>query len=335
VTFTGHTDAALTAVVVTNTAGAVFGTALPTGTAFTGGAGADTITLTSGFTKAITLGAGNDTVTYASQGTGGSVAAGDGTGDTIIMTLAEAESTAGASSSAVFNSKFTGFEALTVSDSATGTIDMDGINAASTVNLSAAVHATGLTLNNFANNGTAKITTNASGALAINVKSAIVGATDVLNLVFSKSSALTGGTITVANVETINIAAADSASTGSAAAINTLTLAATSAKSVVLTGNNGLTLVNTGNVAITNFDASSVVANSTLDTAGVAATTDLATNLAVTFASANTTAAALVTIKGGAGDDTLSGTRAIDTITGGAGIDTIYADNIGSKAVTA
>jgi Ca2+-binding RTX toxin-like protein len=133
----------------------------------------------------------------------------------------------------------------------------------------------------------------------------------------------------------VNITAADAATAGSAADIHTLTLAATSAKTVTVTGNNGLTLTNTNNAAITLFDASGVVANDTANSAGVAATTDTAANLAVTFASANTTATADVTIRGGAGNDTLSGTIAKDTIIGGAGIDTIYADNAGNKATTA
>ena len=70
----------MTAINVTNTAGASFGTAIGTGVTFTGGAGADSVSIGS-TTKAITLGAGNDTVTTSSAavGTGGSVNAGDGT----------------------------------------------------------------------------------------------------------------------------------------------------------------------------------------------------------------------------------------------------------------
>jgi S-layer protein len=151
---------------------------------------------------------------------------------------------------------------------------------------------------------------------------------DVLNLGLTGNvgSVVAYGTVTAANVETVNITATDSATAGSAAAINTLTLAATGATSVVVTGNNGLTLTNTNNVLITNFNASGVVANGT-------ATVDTAANLAVTFASANVTAAANVSITGGDGNDTLTGSIAKDTINGGAGIDFIYGDNAGTKAV--
>jgi S-layer protein len=65
------------------------------------------------------------------------------------------------------------------------------------------------------------------------------------------------------------------------------------------------------------------VGNSTAATPGVAATTDSAANLAVTFASANVTTTASVVITGGAGNDTLTGNAAKDTISGGAGTDAI------------
>jgi len=337
VTATAQADAALTSVVVTNTAGLSLGTALATAVAFTGGAGDDSILIGS-TTKAITLGAGNDTVTTSSAavGTGGSVAAGAGTADKIIMTDALA---AGADASPVFNTKFTGFEVLEISDALVEDgLDLDGLNAVSTVILAAG--ATTATLTNLVSGGTVQFNdTNSTGTTTITVKSALLTAADVLNLVISNSGDVyAAATVNAANVETINIAAADAATaadatTGSAAAINTLTLAATSATSVVVTGNNGLTLGNTGNVAITNFDASGIVANDTAAIANQAATTDTAVNLAVTFASTNVTASAAVTIKGGAGNDTLTGTIAKDTISGNAGIDYIYSDNAGTKRV--
>jgi S-layer protein len=329
VTFTGNTTGAVTDIVVTNTGGAVFGTALGAAVNFTGGAGADSIILTASHTKAITMGAGNDTVTYAgAAGTGGSVAAGDGT-DSIKMTAAQADA---ADADSTFNSKFTGFETLRVSNALNVTVDLDGVNAASRVVLEAGANSG--TINNLSSGGTVDILADNGGTLAIGVKSALVGSSDVLNLVLTKSGGvLAANSITAANVETINIIAADAASAGSTANVNTMTLVATAATSVVVTGNNGLTLTNTGNTKITNFDASGVVANNTVDSAGVAATTDTAANLAVTFASANNTATASVTIKGGEGADVLTGNVAKDTITGGAGADRIYADNQGTKEV--
>lgn len=320
VTFTGQTDAALTTVTVTNTAGASFGTALATGTTFTGGAGADAVSL-GATTKTITMGAGNDTVTSAGLvGTGGSVAAGDGT-DTIIMSGAQADAVDG---SATFNSKFTGFEVLQLTDTHTVTLDLEGINSVSKVVLAAGT--TSGTLNNLVSGGTVQINADSAGAntLAVGVRSAVVGTADSLNLVLSKTGGvLAAGTVTAASVETININTADAATAGSNAVVHTLGLTATSATSVTVTGNNGLNLTNTGNTAITNFDASGVVANDTAASTYVAATTDSAANLAVTFLSANTTTSAAVTIKGGAGNDSLTGVAAMDTISGGAGADTI------------
>jgi S-layer protein len=79
--------------------GLVLGTALGDAVTFTGGAGADSIKIGS-TTKAITLGAGDDTVTTSTGlvGTGGSVAAGDGTADKIIFTTTANAVTAGSSS---------------------------------------------------------------------------------------------------------------------------------------------------------------------------------------------------------------------------------------------
>ena len=321
VTLTGLTDTSLTAFTVTNTAGASSGTgALAVGVTFTGGAGADTVVI-GATTKAITMGAGADTVTSTGLvGTGGSVDAGADI-DIIVMTNAQA---AVADNNSTFNTKFTGFETLQISDAMTeDALDLDGINGATKVILAAG--ATTSTIGQLVSGGTVQFnTTDSTGTTTINVKSALTSATDVLNLVISNTGDVyAAATILAANVETVNIAAADSASAGSAAAINTMILEATSATSVVVTGNNGLALTNTGNVAITNFDASAVVGNSTAASTFVAATTDSPANLGVTFTSANVTTTAAVTIKGGAGDDALTGVAAIDTITGGAGIDTI------------
>lgn len=319
-TLTAHTAAALTSITSTNTGGLdMDGTALATGVTFTGGAGADAVSIGS-TTKTIDMGAGNDIVTTSSAavGTGGSVAGGAGT-DTIIMTGALAD---GADANSTFNTKFTGFEVLQLSDAMTVTVDLDGINGASQVNLAAGSN--GGTINNLVSGGTVRIDADNAGTLAVGVKSALAGTADILNLHLNKTGGvLAGNTITAANVETVNINVADASTTGSAAVIHTATLTAAAATSIVVTGNNGLTLTATGSTAVTSFDASGVVANDTVASAGVAATTDTAANLAVTYASLNSTASATVAIKGGAGNDTLTGNSAKDTIEGGAGNDII------------
>lgn len=297
--------------IVTGAGGVTLGTALGTAVAFTGGAGNDSIKL-GATTKAITLGAGNDTVTSAGLvGVGGSVDAGAGI-DTIVMSDIEA---AAADNNATFNSKFTGFEVLSITAGATGqTLDLAGINGVSQVSL---IGATSIGLNNFATNGTLTITGDSTAA-TVGVANATFNAADVFNIALSTplAAAINFGTVNVANVETVNISTID-AGAASAATIGTFTLQATSATKIVVSGNNGLTLTNTGNVAVTSFDASGVVANNASDTTA---------NLGVTFTSVNSSASASVSILGGAGDDILSGNTAVantNTITGGNGADTI------------
>ena len=127
----------------------------------------------------------------------------------------------------------------------------------------------------------------------------------------------------ILNVETINITANDSVTTGSVAAINTATLSAVALTTLTVAGNNGLTLTNTTEVSVTSFDASGVVANNVANSANLAATIDTLANLAVAYTSANLTTTANVSITGGAGNDILTGAAAKDTINGGGGADII------------
>lgn len=325
-TITTHTAASLTSITVTNTGGLdMDGTAIGNATTFTGGAGADAVSL-GATTKAITMGAGNDTVVYGGPvGTGGSVAAGEGT-DTIVMSFAEANA---ADASSTFNSKFTGFETLKLEDAITGALDIDGLNDVTTVTLVLGSNAG--EVNNINSGGTVNVMDQGAGALTIGVDGALAGLTDSINVNILDATAWTDPTLTIANTETINLGLGDaatyaSATTGAAAVVHALTLVATGATSIVVTGNNGLNLTNTGNIKVTNFDASAIIGNSTAAIAGQAKTTDSAANLAVTYTSVNTTADAAVTIKGGAGNDILTGSSDavnVDTISGGAGDDTI------------
>jgi len=320
-TLTGQTLGAVTDINVNGAGGVSLGTALGAAVDFDGNAGADTVTLANAFTAGITMGDGNDTVTYGgAAGTGGSADLGGGTGDTVIMTSAQADA---ADASAVFNSTFTNFEVLRISDelAAGDTLDLAGLGNVSQVVLAAGGNTVATSIiDNMASGGT--ITQLASGSgtgYTVQVSNAALNGTDVINLEFSNSTAAADAfdQITAANIETVNITTTDAGTGANAAAtIDTATLVATSATTVTVSGNNGLNLTNTGNTAITSFNASGVVADS-------AATVDTAANLAVTFVSANTTATATVSITGGAGNDTLTGAAAIDTIVGGDGADTI------------
>jgi len=310
----GETLTSITAINVTNTAGASLTTALGTGVTFTGGAGGDSISIGS-TTKAITMGGGNDTVTTSSAavGTGGSVDAGGGIADRIIMTDALA---AGADGSAVFNSKFSGFEALQISDAfVENALDVEGLNDVSLVILASGVDGTAA-INNIASGGTVQFLADGANtpALTIAVDSSVVSSTDSFRLQLTGAD-IAAGSVTLANVESITIDTTDP-TTPIAADNGSITLVGTGATSLTVIGNNGLAITNTGNVALATMNASGVVGNST------ATTTDSAANLAVSYTSTYTGAGA-VSITGGAGNDTLTGAAAVDTITGGEGADTL------------
>jgi S-layer protein len=304
VSLTDYTLANVETITSTNTAGLSLGTTtLGNDVTFTGGAGDDSVILGAN-TNAIEMGAGDDTVTLttANLGAGGSVNGGEGN-DTLV---ANVNGSAYSADPAV-----TGFETLRVAgNAAQGSHNANGFtaleigttNGATTFTSVAA--GTGLTVLAAPTGGTTVTLANATGE------------EDSFDLTFASEGAIdysTGG-VSIADVETINITNTDTQTGDDAVAqTNTMTLQATAAESVVVTGNAGLNLTNTGNTAITNFDASGIQGE-----AGDAAA------LAVTFVSANTTVGAEVTITGGSGNDTLTGSaEANDTINGGAGDDTL------------
>ncbi|WP_319641306.1 S-layer protein [Novosphingobium sp. JCM 18896] len=298
VSLTAQTLAALTDVVVTNTAGVKLGSALAVGTNFTGGAGADEITL-GATTKAINMGAGDDVVTLnsATLGAGGTLNGGDGR-DTLVA------NTNG--SAFIADPAFGGFEVLRVAGAAAqGSHNANGFTA-----LELGATAAGVTFTSVAAGTGLTILAAPTGNTVVTLANA-TGTADVFNLTLSSSAALVAGSVSLAGVETINITNTD---TNTTAQTNSITLVDAAAKSVVVTGNAGLTVTNdAGNTAITNFDAS-----------GVSGTEANAAALGVTFTSVNATVGENVTIKGGSGNDVLTGTAtANDTIIGGAGADTL------------
>lgn len=306
VTLTGQTAVANQVITVTNTAGAVLGTELATTAKFTGGSGADSV-LVGATTKAIDMGAGNDTVTVsASPAAGGSIAGGSGT-DTIVANTN--------TSSFAADPAITGFETLRVA----GAAAQGAHNAAGFTALELGATAAASSFTNVAAGVGLTVLAAPTGGNTVTLANA-TGTADVFNLRLSNATAgaQAAGSITLAGIETVNVTTVDAGTGANAAAtIDTLTLVATSAKTVTVAGNNGLNVTNTGNVAITSFDASGVVADS-------ASTVDTAANLAVTFASANVTVGENISIKGGAGNDALTGgANTNDTIIGNAGVDTI------------
>jgi S-layer protein len=327
--FTDQSLTGVTSITSTNTAGVTLGTtAIGAAVTATMGSGNDKIVMSNTATKPIDLGAGDDQLTYggavstATTSTG-AAAGGDGT-DTIVFTSNLAE---GADGSSVFNSKFTGFETLKLSDAldAATTIDLSALgNVTKVIQTVNGDDAATSDISNLPSGGTVETLASGTG-VEIHVTNALGGATDVLNLVMSNSTAGVDAfdSFKALNVETINIDMNDSGTAASTAAtIDTATIVGNAqTTTLAVTGENGVTLTNTSLSGVTTFNASEVATDGSTTAAGAA--DDTAANLAVSYTSANTTTTAAVSITGGAGNDTLTGAAAKDTVSGGDGDDII------------
>jgi hypothetical protein len=279
-----------------------------------GEAGNDTITATTAGNYTITGGAGNDTADFGGTLTNAdSFDGGDGT-DTLFLNNTSATTINAYSITATntLNDKITSVEKIDFGSTLAQNVDLgrlDGISDVVIDNLAADVTLSGI---GATNNFLIKATTGQALTLTL---ADVTGTSDVVNINLNAAALINANTITAAGVETVNILGDDNAA-GDSSTINVLTLTANKATSIVVTGNDGLTLTATGSTKVTNFDASGIAANDANDTAA---------NMAVTYASLNTSSTAAVTIKGGPGNDSLTGNAGIDTITGGAGTDTLTA----------
>ena len=317
-------------------------TALGNTQQYTGGTGKDTITV-GATTKAITTGGGDDavTVTVSALGTGGSINAGDGTADVLTISAALADA---ADASTAFSSAVTGFERLTLtSPGGSETVDLSVLGGYSYVSTAGA----GLTLSNLPSGGTLVLTGAGSGTVTLSNAAYATPTTDSLNLTLTQatSSAVGFGTVSAANIETINISTVD-AQTTPTGPLNTLTLSGTGMKSVIIAGNAGLNMTNTV-TSLTNVDASGITLGGLTFTAGaLAAASVIKGSAAGTNTVDFSAAAAGVTYTGGSGADVIAVTNANNnnitlgngansvntsaaagngnnTVTGGTGVDTI------------
>lgn len=293
--------ATLTSVNTSGTTGAVTSTIDGSKATYTGGAGVDTVALSASVVgKAIALGAGNDIVdgTLATLTGTFTLDAGDGT-DTLVLSETQAAALSG---DAAFEAKMSGFEKLSIGlTSAARTVDLSNLDDINYV-VSQGTAVGVLTLNKFGANGTLELQANNGGGIAASLADA-TGSADSFNLVLSSATALTGGTVTVANVESVAITSDD---TNTTAHVNTLTLAATAAKSVTVAGDGGLNLTVTGNAALTSVDANAMTGALTI----------------------NADSALALTVTGGSGNDLLTATGSGDTLIGGAGMDVLTGANL-------
>lgn len=296
-TLSGAETDTLTSVNTSATTGTVTASIDASKATYTGGAGVDNVTLSSTtVSKAVNTGAGNDMVTLAS-GTGTpaeAIVGGDGT-DTLVMVVADAVAASGA---ATFETKIDGFERLSLSvPGVASVVDLSNLDDINYVISGGTAGGFALTLNKFGANGTLELTGNNADGITASLADA-TGSADSFNLVLTSAAALTGGTVTVAGVESVAITSDD---TNTTAHVNTLTLTAAAAKSVTVSGDAGLNLTLAGDAALTSVDASALTGALTI----------------------NANSALALTVTGGSGADSLSATGSGDTLNGGTGNDTL------------
>ena len=309
---------------------------IATTTAYTGGAGNDILTI-GATTKAIDLGAGDNNLYVLSGvtalGTGGSVAAGAGTKDTLTMVAGDA---ATASLTTTFGSTLTGFERFATT-TASSTVDVTNLLGASHANYVTVTGAgAALNLKNLVTSGTgATINLNdANTSLTLSGTSG-AGASDVLNLNLVDTTTgvaiVAFGTVTANNVETVHLTVNDSHTTSAGTqSVNTATLTDTGLASLDISGNQSLSLVHTG-TTLTSLDASGLNLGALTFTSGAlqyAATVKGSTSGGDTL---NFSAALdSVNITETAGANHIYGGVGADVIVGGTSVDVIYADNGGA-----
>ncbi|KTQ94986.1 hypothetical protein NS226_13730 [Aureimonas ureilytica] len=306
------TLAANAAVTATNTAGVTIASTLANDVTFTGGAGADAVTL-GATTKVISLGAGNDTVTAtaAALGTGGSVSGGEGIDRLITNGTVVSSATDGA--------KFTGFEILQVT---AGTVDLNNIGGITNVELNGSS-----TVSNLSAAQAGAVSIVGGGTYTVGLSGATtIGQLDALTVTvddgLAAKNTITVGNLTAAGVETVNVVTNDNLVLSSATGLTGVT-------KLMFTGAGDVS-VTTGALAInanTVVDASAHTGAFTFN-ASSATTNGLSITGSTTAVNTITGTAQADVITGGAGNDVLQGGAGSDTIVGGAGNDILAGETV-------
>lgn len=336
-------------------------------TAFTGGAGSDSVTV-GATAKTINLGTGVNVATLSDGttglGTGGSIV-GDGNDTIAFATAANAITISGNNTlSTAFKTAVTGFSTLelaALASNTTATLDVTKLSATAITQLNLAgdnanAAASHLTISNLGDNATIQVT----GAVKAGSDFTTAGTTgsgvnDVLNLSLKSGNAgaVSFGTFVTPNVENIKFVMADTQATP-VGYYNTATLTNAAARSITVSGNSGLDLGTvTGATALTSFDASGVtlggvkvtadalqfastvlgstVGGDTLNFSAALAATNITTYAGTNTVLGSKTVAS--TFTGGSGADTYFGGTGADTINAGAGAEVVYGNNAGVKQV--
>jgi S-layer protein len=320
-------------------------------TTFSGGAGADIVTLTTASTKAIALGDGDDTLTIGALVPTVTISGGLGT-DTLSM---DSTSAATASSNGTFAALVTGFEKLVLTGATNQTINLSNLGIANSVQTHGG---NGLTLSNLTSGGT--LTLDGAGtAYTVNNSPSTMAADETLNLVLSADASAAGTNfaatgITAANMQTLAIASVNTASTPAGAHDHAVTLLGNVATTITIAGNNGLTLTAT-DTAATTIDASGITLGGFTWSAGALTAPASITGTTTGTNTVNFSAATgIVTYTGGSGNDNVvannnnanvinlgNGTNNMvssgggnETITGGSGSDIIIVVGSGNNTIS-
>lgn len=296
-------DALKTVNATDNTGGVAVDLSAADKAAFTGGAGADTLTV-EGSNVAHTLGAGDDTVvvkdTAFALENGFSVDGGEGT-DTLSMLSAVAK--ADKMTADVFNKTFANFEELTISDALDHNLNISGYTGIDHLTLSGSNDGKAITMQSGSTLELTKSTDDYTGTLTVNF--AVDGVADVLNIALTGNDDVDGSTITVDNVETINVVATDTDGDSTDDVItHSLDLGANKATTVTVSGNAELNLSLVDSDKITKIDASDNTGGLIVDLTGI----DNDNFVTVTGSSADDeiTLGAQTVATGGEGKDTFT-----------------------------
>ena len=263
--------------------------------------GNDSITLITAQAANISTGGGSDTVTIgATLGLaaldGGS---GVGTVDTLAMTAAQAA----AAVNDGLEAQFSNFERLSIgsTDTTATSINLANLDDINYVTSAGTGAAGTLAISGFTSGGTFVQTAllNATGGATLT--GALTSGSDSFTLAATGANGfVNAGTLTLAQVETVNIVLTDNDSVAATTAFD-LNFDAVAATTINVSGNAGITFANSNTSAVSVMDAHLVTAGN------------------VTFTGNNIAS----TITGGAGNDSLTGGIQNDVITGGDGADVI------------
>lgn len=276
-------------------------------TSLTGSSAADKISVGGALAAGVSvdLGTGNDTLLAGggSVSTGSTIDGGGGT-DTVSTSLLNAGNAAA----------FKNFEQLQVE---TNTITDASLITGSTLSgLTIAGSTGGGAVNNVAASIGLTATGTASGTTTIGVKDALANTADSYTVTLANSTANTvaaAGTLSIANVETLNLVSKGTAAAGN----NTIDISDAALKSLVITGDKAVSVTfSTATTATSSIDASAATGSVTLNTSNVVG------------------ASSGFTVKGGTAADALTVTQ-VATVTTGAGADTVFAGGNGITVASA